>query len=121
MDSRFRGNDWVDLVMIRDLKRFSRKTYDLCVVGGGINGAAIASFPIIDIVDSDDVILPEIAAGLNLDELDVDLAGVGEPMRRADRQIDRLVLVDESHLLIERDLGCAAHDHPMLGPMVVLL
>lgn len=28
--------------MIRDLKRFSRKTYDLLVVGGGINGAAIA-------------------------------------------------------------------------------
>ncbi|HLD88233.1 MAG TPA: glycerol-3-phosphate dehydrogenase/oxidase [Candidatus Omnitrophota bacterium] len=28
--------------MIRDLKRFSRKTYDLLVIGGGINGAAIA-------------------------------------------------------------------------------
>ncbi len=28
--------------MIRDLKRFSKKEYDLLVVGGGINGAAIA-------------------------------------------------------------------------------
>src|SRR5271154_3747086 len=85
------------------------------------NGAAIASFTVIDVVDADDVILAEIAAGLNLDQLDVDLAGVGEPVRRANRQIDRFVLVNERHFVVERDLGGAAHDHPVLGPVVVLL
>ena len=57
--------------------------------GGAAHGAAIASFPIVDVVDSDDVILAEIAAGLNLDQFDVDLARVGEAMGRAHRQIDR--------------------------------
>jgi hypothetical protein len=42
--------------------------------------AAIASFPVIDVLDPDDVILAEIAAGLNLDKLHVDLAWVGEAM-----------------------------------------
>ena len=86
-----------------------------------LNGAAITSFPVIDVVDSDDVILAEIAAGLNLDQLHVDLAWIGEPVRRANRQVDRLVLVNERHFVIERDLGGAAHDHPVLGAVVVLL
>src|ERR1700722_10614105 len=86
-----------------------------------LNGAAITSFTVIDVVDSDDVVLAEIAAGLNLDQLDVDLAWIGEPVRRANRQVDRFVLVNERHSLVERDLGGAAHDHPVLGAVVVLL
>src|SRR6202034_2925004 len=86
-----------------------------------LNGAAITSFTVIDVVDSDDVILAAIAYGLNLDQLRVDLAWIGEPVRRANRQVDRFVLVDERHFVIKRDLGGAAHDHPVLGAMVVLL
>src|SRR5580704_16138786 len=86
-----------------------------------LNGAAITSFTVIDVVDSDDVILAEIASGLNLDQLQVDLAWIGEPVRRANRQVDRFVLVDERHFVIKRDLGGAAHDHPVLGAVVVLL
>jgi hypothetical protein len=41
---------------------------------------AIASFPVIDVIDPDDVILTEIAACLNLDQLQVDLARVCEPV-----------------------------------------
>src|SRR3984957_21176610 len=85
------------------------------------NGAAITSFTVINIVDSDDIILAEIASGLNLDQLDVDLAWIGEPVRRADRQVDRFVFVNERHLVVKRDLGGAAHDHPVLGAVVVLL
>src|ERR1700685_2871324 len=48
-----------------------------------LNGAAITSFTVIDVVDSDDVVLAEIAAGLNLDQLHVDLAWIGEAVRRA--------------------------------------
>ena len=86
-----------------------------------LNGAAITSFTVINIVDSDDIILAEIASGLNLDQLDVDLAWIGEPVRRADRQVDRFVFVNERHLVVKRDLGGAAHDHPVLGAVVVLL
>src|SRR6202453_3302691 len=86
-----------------------------------LNGAAITSFTVIDVVDSDDVVLTKIAAGLNLDQLDVDLAWIGEAVRRAHRQVDRLVLVDERYFVVEGDLGGAAHDHPMLGAVMVLL
>src|SRR3984957_8270954 len=86
-----------------------------------LNGTAIASFTVIDVVNSDDVVLAEIAACLNLNQLDVDLAWIGEPVRRANRQVDRLVLVNERHFFVERDLGGAAHDHPVLGAVVMLL
>ena len=46
-------------------------------------------------VEPDDVVLAEIASGLDLDQLERDLAGIGEPVDRADRDIDRLVLVHE--------------------------
>ena len=72
-----------------------------------LNGAAITSFTVIDVVDSDDVVLAEIAAGLNLDQLHVDLAWIGEAVRRANRQVDRFVLVHERHFVIKRDLGGA--------------
>src|ERR1700722_3060211 len=86
-----------------------------------LNGAAITSFTVIDVVDSDDVVLAEVTAGLNLDQLDVDLAWIGEPVCRANRQVDRFVLVNERHFVVERNLGGAPHDHPVLGAMVVLL
>ncbi len=36
--------------------------------------------------NTQDIILAKVAAGLNLGQLHVDLAGVGEPVRRANRQ-----------------------------------
>ena len=51
------------------------------------------SAPLVDVVDADDVVLAEIAAGLHLDQFQRDLAPVGEPVNRADRDVDRLVLV----------------------------
>jgi hypothetical protein len=44
---------------------------------------SIRSHAVIDIVDSDDVVLSEIAAGLHLDQFNVDLARVGEAVGRA--------------------------------------
>src|SRR5262249_37228234 len=55
-----------------------------------------ASVPMIDIVQPDDVVLAEIAAGLHLDKLQRDLAGIGKTMNRADRYVDRLVLLDHA-------------------------
>ena len=43
----------------------------------------------VDVVEAHDVVLAEIAADLHLDQLERDLAGIGEPMNAADRDIDR--------------------------------
>src|SRR5260370_36244246 len=72
-------------------------------------------------LDPDDVILAEIAAGLDLDQLQDDLAGILKPVDRADRNVDRLVLVHGLDELIDGHPRSAAHDDPMFGAMVMLL
>ena len=46
---------------------------------------------------------------------------VGEAVDGADRDVDRLVLVHGLDVGADRDLGGAAHHHPVLGAMLVLL
>jgi hypothetical protein len=77
--------------------------------------------PPVIVLDADDVILAEIAAGLHLDQLQQDLSGVLEPVHRAHRDIDRLVLVHGLDVVIDGDSRRAAHHDPVLGAMVVLL
>ena len=48
------------------------------------------------ILDTDDIVLAEIAAGLDLDQLQQNLAGILQPVDGADRDIDRFVLVQRS-------------------------
>ena len=43
------------------------------------------------VLETDDVVLAEIAAGLDLDEFELDPARIGEPVNTADRDIGRLV------------------------------
>ena len=52
---------------------------------------AVASLfhAVIDVPDADDVVLAEVRAGLDLDQLQVDLAGIGETVDHPDRQEDR--------------------------------
>ena len=45
---------------------------------------------VIVILDADDIVLAEIAAGLHLDQLEVDLAGIFKAVLRAARHIDRI-------------------------------
>ena len=49
--------------------------------------------PVIVVLDAHDVVLAEIAAGLHLDQFEVDLAGIFEAMPRADWHVDRFILV----------------------------
>src|SRR5947209_412173 len=69
-------------------------------------------FPAVVILDPDDVVLAEIAAGLDLDQLQVDLAGILQAMRRSDRDEDRFVLVNDLRLLPDDDAGGATDDDP---------
>jgi hypothetical protein len=68
-----------------------------------------------------DVIFTEIAADLHLDQLERNLARIGEPVNAADRDIDRLVFIHAAHVAAERDLGRSLDDDPMLRAMEVLL
>jgi hypothetical protein len=67
--------------------------------------------PII-ILDTDDVVLAEITAGLNLDQFQQNLAGIFQPVDRADRDIDRLVLVHGLDEFIDRSrlIGASADE-----------
>src|ERR1700730_17815589 len=73
------------------------------------------------ILNPHDIVLAEIAAGLDLDQLQVDLAGILEAMLRSDRDVDRFVLVNDLRLLPDHDAGRAADNNPVLGTMVMQL
>src|SRR5262249_61699274 len=75
----------------------------------------------VDVVEARHVVLAEIAAYLPFDQFERDLAGIGEPMNVADRDIDGFVFVHAAHVIAERDLGRSLDHDPMLGAMEVLL
>ena len=47
------------------------------------------------ILDPDNIILAEIASGLDLDQFQQDFAGIFQPVDGADRDVDRFVFVDD--------------------------
>src|SRR5579872_4965697 len=73
------------------------------------------------IVEADDIVLAEITADLNLDQLKLYLSRIEEPMNAADRNVDRLVFVDDTYFGADSDFGSASHHHPMFGAVEVLL
>ena len=80
-----------------------------------------ASSPPVGILEADDVVLTQIAARLYLDDLEGQLARVGQPMHVAQRDVGRFVLTQQEGLLAVGDFGGALHDDPVLGPVVVHL
>ena len=79
------------------------------------------SVAIVNVLDPDDVVLSQIASRLHFDQFEVDLAGIGQPVIGADRQVDQLVFVHELHDPVQRHLGGPAHHDPVLGAVIVLL
>src|SRR3954447_6822623 len=77
--------------------------------------------PPIDIVETHDVVLAEIAANLNLDQFQRDFSRIGEPMNAADRDVHGFVLMHAADLVVHRDLRGSLHDDPVLRPMEVFL
>src|SRR4051812_29902628 len=77
--------------------------------------------PVVDVLDADDVVFAEITARLHLDDLDIDLAGILEPVDGADRNVDGFVLVQCLDRSGDRDRGRAGHDDPMFRSVMVLL
>src|SRR5262249_49367960 len=104
--------------------RWSRRTWSRSGKSGNAATATAESRglpPSVDVVEAHDIVLAEIAADLHLDQFERDLAGIGEPMNAADRDIDRLVLVHAAHVVAESDLGRSCDHHPMFRPVEVLL
>src|SRR5690606_37646149 len=96
--------------------------------GGTMAGAGPASLsvfvqcdPAVDVFQTLDVVLAQIATGLHLDQLQRNLAGVAQAMNRRHRDEGRLILREQEGLLVTGDLGGAGHHNPVLGAMVVHL
>src|SRR5690606_22853330 len=73
----------------------------------------------IDVVRTQDIVLPEIAADLHLDELERHLSGVLQPVPLGRNDVDALVLADELLLLADGHFRGAVHDDPVLGAVVM--
>src|SRR5688572_26497433 len=86
----------------------------------GCDGAA-SFHAAVGVFETDDVVLAKIAAGLHLDDLERNLARVGQAVDLAEGNVGALVLAEDADLVAVRDLGRAADDDPVLGPVVVLL
>src|SRR5277367_5226867 len=71
------------------------------------------------VLDAHDVVLAQIAAGLNLDQLELDFSRIFKAMLGTDRNLDRLVLVDDFNLVADRHPRRAADHDPMLGAMMM--
>ena len=75
----------------------------------------------VDVVEAHDVVLAQIAADLYLDQFKPNLAGVGEPMDAADRDVDGFVFVHAALVSAERHFGRPLDHDPMLGSVEMLL
>jgi hypothetical protein len=73
------------------------------------------------VFEANDIILAEIAARLNFDQMKRNFAGIFEPVRGPERDVSRLVLGQHHFLVAAADPGGALHDNPMLGTMVMHL
>src|SRR5438477_7595092 len=77
------------------------------------------SVPPVGVLEAHDVVLAEIGARLHLDEMERDLAGILQPVADAERNIGRLVLVEQDLLAAPHHLGGARDDDPVLGAVMV--
>ena len=78
-------------------------------------------FATVNILETDDVVFAEIAAGLDLDQNEIEGSGVLEPVGDTNRDVGRLVLGEDRFLLALGHSGGALDDDPVLGAVVVHL
>src|SRR5215467_436316 len=81
---------------------------------------SLSSIPAVNVVEANNVVLAEIAAGLHFDQLQWDLSRIGEAVHRTDWNVSRLIFVHDANRVPDRHLGGAVHDDPMLGSVQVL-
>src|SRR5690606_22716068 len=79
------------------------------------------SGPSVDVLQPLDVVLAEVAAGLDLDQLHRFAAPVAQAVHAALGDVRAFVLVQIEHLAVAGDLGHAGNDHPVLGAVAMPL
>src|SRR5664279_6162423 len=77
------------------------------------------STPPVAVLEPHDVVFAEIRPRLHFDDLERYLAGVGKPVRLAERDVGALVLGQHRHRRSVRHLGRSRDDHPVLGAVAV--
>src|SRR5436309_5651767 len=101
--------------------RFDSKNYTVLRDSGTQSRLETRLRALIVILDADDVILAEITSGLNLDQLQQNLAWIFQPVSGADRDVNRFVLVHGLDQFVDGHARRASHHDPVLGAMVMLL
>jgi hypothetical protein len=76
---------------------------------------------IIIILEPLDIVFTQITSALHFYEFEIDLTRILEAVPRADRDVNRLIFVHYLHFISDCHSGGAAHDHPMLGPVMMEL
>jgi hypothetical protein len=106
-------------LLTEELTPLTEKLFDSAAIGLGRTEHGLLAG--IDIVETHDVVFAEIGADLHLDQFERDLSGIGEPVRAADRNIDRVVFLHRADLAVDGDLRRALDHDPVLGAMEMLL
>src|SRR5215469_11312317 len=85
------------------------------------NPSGLRTLAAVAILEAHDVVLAEIGARLHLDDLECNGARILDAVLHPDRDVSRLVLLEEKHLLAAGDTRRAGDDDPMLGAVVMQL
>ncbi|RMO06447.1 hypothetical protein ALQ47_05268 [Pseudomonas cichorii] len=75
----------------------------------------------VDIFVTLDVVFTQVAARLDFDDFQRDLARVFQAVYRSDRDVGRLVFSQQEHVLVAGNLSRAGYHDPVLGAVVVHL
>src|SRR5579863_6888130 len=75
----------------------------------------------VTVLEAHDVVLAQVRPRLHLDDLEHYGARILYTVLHADRDIGRLILLEQEHLLAARDACGARHHHPVLGTVMVQL
>ena len=76
---------------------------------------------VIDILNADDVVFPEIGARLDLDQIERNLSGILQAMHASQGNEDRLVLAQQDFLVVAGDDRGAVHHDPVFGAVIMFL
>src|SRR5450759_389247 len=83
--------------------------------------AIVCSLPSVMVIETNDIVFPEVIAALHFDHHAIDFAGVGEAVGRAGGNVGRLVRTDRDFVLAVHHLGNARDHHPVLAATLMIL
>ena len=77
--------------------------------------------PVVSVIESHDIVLSQVGAGLDFDNLQRDAAGIFQAVLLANWHMRRIVFVEIRHFVACRHFGRSPHDNPVFGAVVVHL